>query len=341
MDIKEVRSLAKERMNGFCNVCNECNGVYCSGKVPGMGGTGSGRAMKRSYEKISQLKLNLRTIHEAKNPETEITIFGQKLSLPLISAPVTGSEINMGGYLSEAEYCKAVVSGSKMAGTLAMTGDSGNPQFYIDGLNAIAEENGCGIAIIKPRENEKIIENIKKAEETKSVAVGVDIDGAGLVTMALLGQPVGPKSKAELREIVNSTNLPVILKGVMTVEEALLAVEIGAKAIVVSNHGGRILDDTLAPIEVLPEIAKAVKGKILIMADGSVRTGRDIFKYIASGADLVLSARPVIWGAIGGGSEGVATYINHLKNELIQTMILTGASSIDKINSDMVFYAPC
>ena len=156
--------------------------------------------------------------------------------------------------------------------------------------------------------------------------------------MALLGQPVGPKSKAELKEIISSTNLPVILKGIMTVEEALLAVEIGAKAIVVSNHGGRILDDTLAPIEVLPEIAKAVKGKITIMADGSVRSGRDIFKYIAAGADVVLCARPIIWGAIGGGSEGVASYINHLKNELIQAMILTGANNIAEINSDMISY---
>ena len=338
MDIKEIRSLAKDRMKGVCNLCSECNGIYCSGQVPGMGGTGSGRAMKRSYEKISQVKLNLKTIHEAKKPETNIMIFNQNLSLPLISAPVTGSEINMGGYLSEADYCKAVVSGSKMAGTFAMIGDSGNPQFYIDGLNAITEENGCGIAIIKPRENNKIIENIKKAEIAEALAVGVDIDGAGLVTMALLGQPVGPKSKAELKEIISSTNLPVILKGIMTVEEALLAVEIGAKAIVVSNHGGRILDDTLAPIEVLPMIAKAVKGKITIMADGSVRSGRDIFKYIAAGADVVLCARPIIWGAIGGGSEGVASYINHLKNELIQAMILTGANNIAEISSDMISY---
>lgn len=68
MDIKEIRSLAKDRMKGVCNLCSECNGIYCSGQVPGMGGTGSGRAMKRSYEKISQVKLNLKTIHEAKSP---------------------------------------------------------------------------------------------------------------------------------------------------------------------------------------------------------------------------------------------------------------------------------
>ena len=337
MNLLEIRNNAKERMNGFCNLCKECNGVYCSGKVPGIGGTGSGRAMKRSYEQLSNVKLKLKTIHESTNPNTEYKIFGLRLQLPLISAPVTGSEINLGGYLSESEYCKAVVQGSMMAGSIAMTGDSGNPQFYIDGLDAIKSESGHGIAIIKPRENHKIIENIRKAEQAGALAVGIDIDGAGLVTMALLGQPVGPKSVSDLKEIINSTKLPVILKGIMSVEEAQIALEIGAKAIVVSNHGGRILDDTLSPIEVLPKISDAVKGKLIILADGSVRNGRDVFKYIAAGADCVLTARPVTWGAIGGGSEGVKIYIEQMKNELKQTMILTGANNLTGITSDMIY----
>ena len=336
MNIGEIRDSARNRMKGFCNVCKECNGVYCSGKVPGMGGAGTGNSMKRNFEMLSKVKLNLKTIHNAVNPDTSVELWGMKLGLPLIGAPVTGSEINMGGYLTEEEYCKNVVKGCLMADTLAMIGDSGNPDFYLSGLDAIKDNNGKGIAIIKPRDNKKIIENIKKAEQSGALAVGIDIDGAGLVTMALLGQPVGPKSKEDLIEIVKSTTLPVILKGIMSVEEAQLAVEVGAKAIVVSNHGGRVLDDALSSVDVLPEITQAVKGKTIIMADGSVRDGKDIFKYIALGADYVLSARPLIWGAIGAGEEGVTKYINQMKNGLYQTMILTGANDIKSIDNKMI-----
>ncbi|SHJ61638.1 alpha-hydroxy-acid oxidizing protein [Tepidibacter formicigenes] len=336
MDIKELKKLARERMKGYCRVCKECNGIACAGEVPGMGGKGTGESFKRNYEALKNVKLALKTIHDAKDPDMSTEIFGQKLDLPLITAPVTGSSINMGGFLTEAEYSDDVVLGSIEAGTFAMTGDSGNPQFYIDGLNSITKANGIGIPIIKPRENSKIIENIRKAEEVGVIGVGVDIDGAGLITMALHGQPVGPKTVEELKELTSSTKLPFILKGIMSVEEAELAVEVGASAIVVSNHGGRVLDYTLGAAEVLPKIAKAVKGKITILADGNVRNGVDILKYIALGADAVLAARPIIWGAYGGRKEGVKLVIENFKNELKQAMILTGCKDIKSIDKSKI-----
>lgn len=336
MDLKEVKKAARERMKGYCRVCKDCNGVSCAGEVPGMGGTGSGESFKRNYESLKNVKLVLRTMHDAKNPDTSIEIFGQKLELPLITAPVTGSSINMGGFLSEAEYSDDAVIGSINAGTIAMTGDSGNPQFYIDGLNSIKKVNGIGIPIIKPRENSKIIENIRKAEETGAIAVGMDIDGAGLITMALNGQPVGPKTLDELKELKTSTKLPFILKGIMSVDEAVIAMEAGIDAIVVSNHGGRILDHTLGSADVLPRIAEKVKGKITIIADGSVRSGIDILKYIALGADAVLAARPIIWGSYGGRAEGVKLVIDSFKNELKQAMILTGCKDIKSIDTTKI-----
>ncbi|MEJ8554049.1 alpha-hydroxy-acid oxidizing protein [Tepidibacter sp. Z1-5] len=336
MDLNEVKKLARERMKGYCGLCRECDGNSCSGKVPGMGGTKTGSAFKRNYETLNNVKINLRTIHDAKNPNMSTEIFGRKIDIPLLAAPVTGSSINMGGFLTEDQYSDDVVIGSINAGTFAMTGDSGNPQFFIDGLNSIKKVDGFGIPIIKPRDNEKIIENIRKAEEVGALAVGVDIDGAGLITMALHGQPVGPKTVEELKELVSSTKLPFILKGIMTADEAELAVEVGAAAIVVSNHGGRILDHTLGVAEVLPEISKKVKGKITILADGSVRQGVDILKYIALGADAVLAARPIIWGSYGGRQEGVELVINNFKNELKQAMILTGCNDIKSINETKI-----
>ncbi|MDO4721104.1 MAG: alpha-hydroxy-acid oxidizing protein [Peptostreptococcaceae bacterium] len=337
MNLNEVRDAAREHLKPFCNVCKECNGVYCSGNVPGMGGSGSGNGMKRAYEKLSEIKFHMKTMHKAKDPVTDTELFGRNISLPLLAAPVTGNKYNMGGHLSEAEYCEAIVRGCKEAGTMAMVGDGGDPDLLLCGLSAIKKYEAPGIVIIKPRENDEIIKRIRLAEEAGAIAIGIDIDGAGLVTMALMGQPVGPKTGEELYEIVHSTELPLILKGVMTVEEAKMAVRIGAKAIVVSNHGGRILDDTLAPCEVLPEIAREVKGKLTIMADGSVKNGRDIFKYLALGADMTLSARALIWGAYGNGSEGVCTYIRHMQESLRSTMILTGAEQISDIRSDMIY----
>ena len=201
MNISDVKKIARERMKGYCRVCKDCNGSTCSGEVPGMGGAGTGESFKRNYSSLKNIKLVLRTIHNAKDPKTNITILGQELDLPFITAPVTGSSYNMGGYLSEQEYSDDAVLGSIEAGSLAMTGDSGNPQYYLNGLESIKKGNGKGIPIIKPRENSEIIENIKKAEECGAVAVGIDIDGAGLVTMAMSGQPVGPKTIAELKEI--------------------------------------------------------------------------------------------------------------------------------------------
>ncbi|WP_250160254.1 alpha-hydroxy-acid oxidizing protein [Caloranaerobacter azorensis] len=284
------------------------------------------------------MQLKMRTIHDAKSPDTSIELFGEKLSVPIISAPITGSSFNMGGALTEEEYVNAVLKGSISAGTIGMTGDTADLSMYITGLEGIRNVNGKGIPIIKPRENEKIIENIRKAEEVKPLAVGVDIDGAGLITMALKGQPVGPKTKSELKELVESTNLPFILKGIMTPEEAEIAVQVGAKAIVVSNHGGRVLDHTPGVAKVLPEIVDAVKGKIIILADGGIRSGVDVFKMLALGADAVLLGRPIIIGAYGGYEEGVTAVLNKMKKELLQAMILTGCKDIKSIDRTKIIF---
>jgi len=302
-----------------------------------MGGIGTGSSFTANIEALANVKLNLRTLHDAKTPDISTNILGIDLSMPILSAPITGSDYNMGGAIPEAEYIGMVMSGSKYAGTVGMCGDGGNPVFYTSGIKAIKKENGHGIPIIKPRENHKVIEMAKQAEEINAPAVGMDIDGAGLVTMALMGQPVGPKNLQEIKEIISAVDLPFILKGIMTVDEAKLALEAGAAAIVVSNHGGRILDSTPGVAQVLPAIADKLKGKITILADGGVRSGVDVLKYLALGADAVLVGRPVIISAFGGGAEGVRLVLETMANELKQAMILTGCKDIKSINSSVIY----
>lgn len=336
MNIKEVRTIAREKMKGYCRVCPVCNGVACAGEVPGIGGSLTGSAFKSNVNDLAQIKLKMKTIHNAKNPDQSFDFFGTKLDTPIISAPITGSAFNMGGALTEEEYIDSVIYGSLNAGTIAMTGDSADPELYASGVEAIDKVNGKGVPIIKPKENNVVIDLLKMAENVNTIAAGMDIDGAGLVTMALKGSPVGPKTVEELKEIISSTSLPFILKGVMTKEEALLAVEVGAKAIVVSNHGGRVLDHAQSSAKVLSEISQAVKGKVMILADGGIRSGVDVFKMLALGADAVLIGRPVIIGAFGGYREGVSLVIDDMKNQLLQTMILTGAKDLESIDSSMI-----
>lgn len=336
MDMNTLKENAREKMKGFCGLCKVCDGNWCAGKVPGMGGTGSGSSFKINYESLKNIKFILRTIHEAKNPVIDTEMFGHKLSFPVLGAPITGTKFNMGGGVSEEEYCMDVIKGCKEAGTIGMIGDTGDPTCFEFGLKAIKAAGGHGIAIIKPRENDEIIKRIKMAEEAGAIAVGVDLDGAGLVTMKLFGQPVGPKSVEDLKKVVSSTKLPFIAKGIMSVDEALKCVEAGVSAIVVSNHGGRILDYCEASADVLEDIVKAVGDKITVLADGGVRTGGDILKYLALGAKGVLVGRPLIWGSIGGRQEGVELIVNTLKSQLVQSMILTGTEDVKKVSSKII-----
>lgn len=329
--MKEIKDNARKKMIGFCAVCKICDGVWCAGNVPGMGGAGSGESFKRAYKKLRNMKMILRTIHGITEPDMNVDLWGQKLSFPCMGAPITGTKFNMGGGVTEDEYCSDVINGAIDAGTISMIGDTGDPTCYEYGLKLIKENSGKGVAIIKPRSNEEIIKRIKMAEEAGVIAVGIDIDGAGLVTMKLFGQPVGPKTVEDIKLLVNSTKLPFIVKGILSIEDAKLCVEAGVNTIVVSNHGGRVLNNTLAPCEVLEEIANAVGDKINILVDGSIREGGDILKLLALGAKAVLVGRPIIWGSIGGRQEGVKTIFTTLKNQLEQAMILTGGSNTNDV----------
>jgi isopentenyl diphosphate isomerase/L-lactate dehydrogenase-like FMN-dependent dehydrogenase len=332
MDLKMLRATAKKRLKGYCRVCPVCNGVSCAGEVPGVGGVGSGSSFRANIDALAKVRFNMRTIHPAKTVDTSQLLFGRKLSMPVLAAPMTGVSYNFGGDMGENEFADAMIRGAIAAGTLGMTGDGADPAMFEGGLAAIVAGGGMGIPIIKPRGQAEVIRLVKMAEASGAPAVGMDIDGAGLVTMAMKGQPVGPKTAEELHEVIRSTALPFILKGIMTPDEAGLAADVGAAAIVVSNHGGRVLDCTPGAAEVLGPIAAAVRGRVTILVDGGVRSGADVLKYLALGADAVLVGRPLVVGAFGGGSEGVACLLNLMRGELVQAMLLTGTADVKAVS---------
>jgi len=131
------------------------------------------------------------------------------------------------------------------------------------------------------------------------------------------------------------TSLPIILKGILTAEDAKLAIEHDVAGIIVSNHGGRRLDGSVATIEALPEIIDAVAGRCEVYLDGGIRRGTDVLKALALGAQAVLVGRPVLWGLAVKGAEGVHHVLELLRSELELAMILAGQSNLASIDRSL------
>ncbi len=337
ISMETIHLAAKEKFKKICYVCKNCDGRDCPTGVPGMGGTGTGESFRRNIASLKKYKINTRLIHDVTLPDTASTFMKQKLSIPVLAAPITGTVTNMGGAIDELDYNRAVIAGCLKSGSIAFVGDGATPDKYKIGLQAISEYNGKGIPVFKPRsDNKDIIMRIKAAEKAGAMAIGMDIDAVVFKTMAMKNQSVGPKSFSEIKELISSTKLPFILKGIMNVKDAAAAVEAGAYGIIVSNHGGRVLDEMMGSMDVLDEIVREVRKNLMVMVDGGFREGVDILKALAIGASAVLIGRPLAIAAVGMGAEGVSYYLNHLKKDLEKAMILTGCQKISDITPDII-----
>ena len=335
--MKDIRDNARKMMQPFCKVCPICNGKACAGQVPGMGGLGSGTTFISNVEALAKIKFNMRLIHDVIEPDTSVRVLGKNLALPILAAPIGGVSFNMGGAVSEEDYILAIINGCKAKGIIGCSGD-GVPDFiHQAGFKAIQAADGHGIPFIKPWEDEELFHKIDAAKATGTDIIGMDIDAAGLITLRKMGRPVSPKSLDKLSEIIRKTGTKFILKGVMTADEAELAVQAGADAIVVSNHGGRVLDHAPGTADVLAGIADKVKGKVTILADGGIRSGGDVLKMLALGADAVLIGRPFSVAAVGGLQPGVEASIDALMAELKQAMVLTGTRSASAVERNILW----
>lgn len=336
MTFQEVREAAKPKIGPRCRVCPECNGVACRGEIPGPGGKGTGAGFIRNYQELRRIRLAMDTIYQPREVSTEARLFGRTFLLPVFAAPIGAVNLHYNDLYTDGTYSAAVVSGCAAEGTAAFTGDGPKDPAFFEPLEAIRAAGGIGIPTIKPWGVREVVERAKKAEDAGVFALAMDIDAAGLTVLAAMGKPVAPMPVEEISRIVESLRVPFILKGIMTPEGARKAVRAGARGIVVSNHGGRVLDETPSTIEVLPEIVRAVGGKITILIDGGFRTGLDVFKALALGADGVLIGRPFAYAVYGGGAEGVSTYLRKVRAELEEAMLITGAAVLSEIDASKV-----
>ncbi len=336
MNYKELLQNARTCIGNHCKACNICNGIACKNTIPGPGAKGVGDTAIRNYQKWQEIRVNLDTLCESRPVDTALNLFGQTFKYPFFAGPVGAVNMHYSDKFDDMTYNDILVSACRENGIAAFTGDGTNEKVMESATTAIAKVKGCGIPTVKPWNIDTINIKMDLVHKAGAFAVAMDIDAAGLPFLKNMTPPAGGKSVDELRRISEIAGIPFIVKGIMSIKGALKAKEAGAKAIVVSNHGGRVLDQCPSTAEVLPEIAEAVGSGMKILVDGGIRSGTDIFKALALGADGVLLCRPFVTAVYGGEKEGVKIYIEKLAEELKDAMAMCGAFSLSEITRDMV-----
>ncbi|MCR5590938.1 MAG: alpha-hydroxy-acid oxidizing protein [Lachnospiraceae bacterium] len=335
MTYKELLDSARECMQPHCLACGECNGRACGNRLPGPGSKGTGDGAARNYDAWHEIRVNMDTIHAGFEPDTKFGFFGQEMKYPVFAGPVGAVNMHYGDKYNDMQYNDILVKACADAGIAAFTGDGMLPEVVEAASAAISACGGRGIPTVKPWDMNTLRGKFDLVERSGCSVVAMDIDAAGLPFLQNMDPPAGAKSVEELAEVIKMAGKPFIVKGIMTVAGAVKAKEAGAAGIIVSNHGGRVLDQCPATAEVLPEIAEAVDG-MMILVDGGIRSGVDVFKALALGADAVVIARPYVTAVYGGAEEGVKLYTEKIGAELIDTMKMCGAASLADISSSMV-----
>lgn len=283
------------------------------------GGTERGLTVLRNREVLDSIGIKMSLLSDIE-PSTETEFLGRRISMPVMPAPLSGLVKSV-----DVNCFRRIIDESWQVGVIPWVGYP-----VQDDVTAFDKEF---VWIIKPLEDRrKIYEEIDRAEKSKAIAVGIDIDSsAGIKIGGTVLNYGGMKNltKKELSDIASTTRLPFIAKGVLSERDYYSLADI-CSALVLSNHGGRVLDSAISPLELLPNIEKAVTTGV----DGGFRYGVDVFKALALGADFVLVGRPVVYGL--AVENGIYMLLNLIKEELLRVMKLTGAKSIDEIRRDAI-----
>jgi 4-hydroxymandelate oxidase len=262
---------------------------------------------------------------DSEEASTEISLFNRTFRTPILSGALSGM-----ADITDKPLVK-VASGVKDSGSMMWLGIASSEQ-----VKEVLEAGSPTVRIVKPfKEIEAVIKELKEAEQGGAIAVGTDIDffyGAKRGDRIFAPKAMSPRSAKELKKLAAATKLPFILKGVLSAEDAEKALEIGAGGIVVSNHGGAIIDYAAHPLEVLPEIKEVIGDKMPIFVDSGIRRGSDVMKALALGADAVLVGWVLVMGLAANGSQGVTEMIDILTAELQRIMSVTGCRNLSAID---------
>ena len=336
MDYNEILQAARDQVGPYCKACPVCNGRACGNAMPGPGCKYPGNAAARNFDKWQEICVNMDTLCPNAEPDVSFTLFGRRFAAPIFAAPLGAIDLHYGPKYKDPEYNSILIKACYDYGIMALTGDGVDPNIMLRSADDMQAVGGIGCPIIKPWNKEAVFEKLDVLNAKGIFAAGMDVDGAGLPFLKAMNPNAGSKSVEELREIVAYAKMPFIVKGVMTARGAEKAVEAGAAAIVVSNHGGRVQGAVPSTAEVLPEIAAAVGGRTVVIVDGGIRSGVDVFRALALGADAVLIGRPILTMIYGAGEEGFRVYMDKILGELRSTMTMCGAPTLRDITRDKI-----
>lgn len=337
MDYKEMLENARKTLGPNCKACVVCNGKACGVSLPGPGSKAPGNGAARNFDAWQKIFVNMDTICSNDAPDTSFTLFGREFDLPVFAAPIGALPLHYGEGYNDFTYNDVMIPACRESGSLVFTGDGVDPEVMKRSATALKKVGGIGVPVIKPWNLDVVKEKLDILNAANIFAAAMDIDGAGLPFLKALNPDAGSKPVSELKEIIAYADMPFIIKGIMTPASAVKAVEAGAAGIVVSNHGGRVLGQTPATATVLSDIVKAVAGRAVVFVDGGIRTGTDVFKALALGADAVLIGRPFVPAVYGAAGEGVNMVYSKLKAELIDTMTMCGAHSLAEITAEKIY----
>ena len=304
-----------------------------------MGTAETGSTYRRNLRIFRSILLKQRVLHGYSDSDTSVELFRHRLRSPILVAPI-GSF-----YMIRPQADREVTEGAAKAGSMLFVSHASKTSLEVYGEEPHPALVWMGYHMFG---HEEVITLAKRAEALGYAAVGVTIDNTEPTKLGdtvpessrggiRRGYSVTPKDIEELRR---ETSLPLVVKGIMCQEDALLAVEAGADAVIVSNHGGRIADYSRSALEALPEVVEAVGRKVSVLVDSGFRRGTDILKALALGAKAVLVGRPVWWGVAAGGSDGVARVLEILREELRRSLVLCGVPSVDRVSREILTFDP-
>jgi 4-hydroxymandelate oxidase len=328
------------------------------------GGAADGLTMARNREAYGSLHLRSRVLQEMSGGSTGLELFGARFDFPILLAPVAHHRLAC----ADAEV--ATVIGATAAGSgLVVSTESDTEiediaaaargafwfQLYIQhdrafthALVARAERAGAQAIVVTVDAPVAGVRNQEQRAGITPGSLGEAVNLRGLSPGPVAHAPLGSSllfdgflaNAARWEDIARlraATRLPLLLKGIMAPGDAERAIAEGADGIVVSNHGGRVLDTLPSTIEVLPEIAASVRGRVPILVDGGIRRGTDVLKALALGATAVMIGRPYVFALAVAGPAGVAHALHLLRIEFEMAMVLTGCATLNSIGPDVIW----
>jgi len=326
------------------------------------GGASDEITLHRNRDRFDTLLLQPRVLRDVSKVETRLELLGQQFDFPILLAPTAYQK------LAHPEGELAATRGAAAAGAVMVVSTFATTsieeiarcsngrlwfQLYVHpdrgftrDLVQRAEAAGCQALMItvdtptlgtRDREKRNLFHLPPGMERENLKALGASATRADhFKDYAIIDAALDWKTIGWIRSF---TKLPVLLKGILSAEDARLAAEEGVQAVLVSNHGARNLDTVPATIEALPVIMEAVGDRLPVLLDGGVRRGTDVIKALALGAKAVLIGRPYLWGLATGGAEGVERVVQMLRAELEASMKLCGVTSLSQIDRNVLWQA--